>query len=153
MNMKPCNFEQELLFSLHRMGTVWERMRMGWHCMFCPECRRRRAELAAASRALMTLRPSSLALSASVPGSRRTRLIMCSAAVAIAAAVLSYYLSVRMEPSLAPSFAQTGNNAAAGAGHCAPVAVDNGTASNAIKPTAREQKPKKTSSDNAVVSR
>ena len=93
MNMKPCNFDQELLFSLLRVGTVWERVRMGWHCLFCPECRHRRAEFAAASKALMTLRPSSAAMSAAVPGSSRTRLIMCSAALAVAAAVLSYYLS------------------------------------------------------------
>ena len=135
MNMKPCNFEQELLFSLHRMGSFWERMRMGWHCLFCPECRRRRAEFAAASRALMTLRPSSMPLTASLPGSRRTRLIMCSAAVAIAAAVLSYYLSVRMEPSMAPSFAQAGNTGAATAGHCAPAEEADSKTADVIKPT------------------
>jgi len=143
MNMKPCNFEQELLFSLHRMGSVWERMRMGWHCMFCPECRRRRAEFAAASRALMTLRPSSVALSPSIPGSRRTRLIMCSAAIAIAAAVLSYYLSLRMEPPQASSFAQADNDGIVSGGHCAPPAAEELKTSKVVKSTPRTFKSKR----------
>ena len=153
MNMKPCNFEQELLFSLHRMCSVWERMRMGWHCMFCPECRRRRSEFAAASRALMTLRPSSMALSPSIPGSRRTRLITCSAAVAIAAAVLSYYLSVRMESSTTSSFAQTGNGDASAVGHCAPPAGTELKAAKVPKLVPRSVKSKRAPGDKSLISR
>ena len=121
MKTKPCSFEQELLFSLHRMGAVWERMKIGWHCLFCPDCRRRRAEFAAASKALMTLRPSSVAMSAAVPGTRRTRLIMCSAALAIAAAVLSYYLTV-MEHTPKPAVSLVGPVGTAKS--CAPVITD-----------------------------
>lgn len=147
MKMQSCNFEQEILFSLHRMGTIWDRVRMGWHCLFCPECRRRRAEFAAASRAMMTLRPSSMALSPSVPGSRRTKLIMCSAAVAIAAAVLSYYLSLRSEPSVAPALAQTGSDGVSTGSHCSPVVPNDSKSSSTVKPIARKLKLKRASSE------
>lgn len=93
MKLRACNHEQELLFSLHQMGTIFDRVKMGWHCLICPNCRQRRSELAVASKALMTLRPSSMPLSVALPSTRRTRLIMCSAAIAIAAALLAYYLS------------------------------------------------------------
>jgi hypothetical protein len=151
MNMKPCNFEQELLFSLHRMDTIWGRMRMGWHCMLCPECRRRRAEFAAASRALMTLRPNSLALTASLPGSRRTRLIMCSAAIAIAAAALSYYLTLRTESPQAPTFAQNGSTGVAAVSHCAPPTSNSDV--KVLKTAPVKLKSKRRSGDKALVSR
>jgi hypothetical protein len=68
---------------------------------------------------------------------------MCSAAVAIAAAALSYYLSARLEPSLAPSMAQVGNVEAAAGGHCAPAAADDVKTSKVGRPSPRAVKQKK----------
>ena len=144
MNMKPCNFDQELLFSLLRVGTVWERVRMGWHCLFCSECRLRRAEFAAASKALMTLRPSSAAMSAAVPGSSRTRLIMCSAALAVAAAVLSYYLSGGGMPFIGAEAAQAGSANAVGTCDPVPAKVTKKDPS-AAKPGRKKTGPKRAS--------
>jgi len=152
MNTKPCNFEQELLFSLHGMGSVWERMKTRWHCMFCLECRRRRSEFAAASRALMTLRPNSMALSPTIPGFRRSRLIICSAAIAIAAAVLSYYLSVRADPSLSPSIAQSGSNGVAG-DRCTPSVSKGVRTTRILKPDPRKLKPKRPPGDETLITR
>jgi hypothetical protein len=90
----PCIREQDVLFAVHRIGPAWKRLFAALHCLRCEQCRTRKGEFRATTRALMTLRPSlAPAAFADVPGSKRSRLIMCSAAIAIAAAALSYYLA------------------------------------------------------------
>lgn len=95
MSMKPCPHEQDVLFVIHGMATTWQRCQVALHIFTCESCRRRRQEFVATSRALSALRPgfASPGLSVAIPPRRRTRLILCSAAVAIAAAALSYYFA------------------------------------------------------------
>jgi hypothetical protein len=91
--MKPCIYEQEMLFGLHGMASGWQRVRAFFHRLGCASCRRRREEFALATRALASLGPAGPRALAIAPDVRRNRLILCSAAIAIAAAALSYYFS------------------------------------------------------------
>ena len=150
MKQRACHYDQELLFSLHRMGGFFANVRVGWHCLVCPSCRRRRSEFAAASKALMTLRPSSMPLHAAMPGARRTRLIMCSAAIAIAASLFAYYLSVRSNETNAAAYAQD-SFPVPKAAHCAT--PEDATASNKKKMAAGEKVSKRAPSSSIALPR
>ena len=92
--MKPCTYEQDLLFAIHGEATAWQKIRVFVHCLQCPSCRNRKREFVATSHLLMGLRsmPALIPTTHAVP-IRKRRLILCSAAVAVAAAAVSYYVA------------------------------------------------------------
>lgn len=95
MSMRPCLHEQDVLFYVHGASSPFQRLRVTFHLLSCESCRQRREDYELTTRALNALRPgfATPSLAAGAPPRRRTRLILCSAAVAIAAAALSYHFA------------------------------------------------------------
>ena len=103
--MKPCHYEQDVLFDLHKQLPLWRQIAVRMHCVSCPHCRARREEFRHTSQLLMHLAPASAsaAHSSVIPPRTRARLVLCSATVAIVSAALSYYYAfVDGEPRAEP---------------------------------------------------